>query len=47
MKYFWALATVLALANCGGGDEGSGSSDQSDPILGVGIPGSVSTVPTN
>jgi hypothetical protein len=45
MKYFFALATVLALASCG--DEGSGSSNQSDPIVGVGIPGSVSTVPTN
>ena len=44
MKYFYVLATVLALANCGGGDEGSGSSD---PIVGIGMPGSVSTVPTN
>ena len=41
MKYFYVLATVLALANCGGGDEGS------DPIVGIGMPGSVSTVPTN
>lgn len=44
MKYLAVLATILALASCGGGDEGSGSSD---PIVGIGMPSSVSTVPTN
>lgn len=43
MKYFAVLATILALASCGGGDEGSGS----DPIVGIGMPSSVSAVPTN
>lgn len=46
MKYFAVLATILALASCGGGDEASGTGS-SDPIVGIGMPGSVSAVPTN